>query len=134
MLHEAEAAGGPDRTYRDNLDAGDIKIQKCAACAEHFFPPRVMCPKCRSRDHTWVDVSGAGKIYSASAVRRKPERGGDYSIVLVDLDEGVRMMSTVIDAVPTEVAIGQGVRLGIGDLDGEKAVILTTASEKGEAR
>lgn len=133
MPHEAESAAGPDRIYRDNLDAGDIKIQKCAACAENFFPPRVMCPKCRSRDHAWVDVSGSGEIYSASVVRRKPERGGDYSIVLVDLDEGVRMMSTVTDAVPTEVAIGQRVRLGIGDLDGEKAVILTTVSEKGES-
>lgn len=121
---------GPDRTYRDHLAAGDIKIQKCAGCAEYFFPPRIMCPKCRSRNYDWVEVSGGGEIYSASAVRRKPDRGGDYSIVLVDLAEGVRMMSTVTDASPTDVSIGQRVRLEIGDLDGEKAVTLTTASEE----
>ncbi|WP_372921278.1 Zn-ribbon domain-containing OB-fold protein [Roseovarius sp.] len=132
MPQDAIPAAGPDRIYRDHLDTGDIKVQRCVSCAEHFFPPRVMCPECRSRDHVWVDVAGGGEIYSASVVRRKPERGGDYSIVIVDLDEGVRMMSTVTDAVPTEVAIRQRVQLGIGNLDGEKAVIVTTGAESGE--
>lgn len=132
MSQDTEIAAGPDRIYRDHLEAGHIKIQKCDACAAHFFPPRVMCPKCRSRNYKWTEVSGTGRIYAASAVRRKPERGGDYSIVLVDLDEDVRMMSSVLDETPTAVAIEQRVRLSVGDLNGEKAVVLHLAQDEGE--
>jgi uncharacterized OB-fold protein len=63
-------------------------------------------------------------------VRRKADRGGDYSIVLVVLDEGVRMMSTVLNVDPSEVTIGQRVRLNVGDLDGVKAVVLTIEAEE----
>ncbi|OUU51658.1 MAG: hypothetical protein CBC12_04040 [Candidatus Puniceispirillum sp. TMED52] len=133
MFKETIDVPGPDRIYRNYLEAGEIRIQRCKASSEYFFPPRLISPRNRSRDWEWVEISGCGVIYSASVVRRKPERGGDYSIVLVDLDEGVRMMSTMTDVASAEVAIGQRVHLGIGDFDGEKAVVLKIAKHDGEA-
>lgn len=133
MLKDTTDLPGPDRVYRDYLESGQIRIQQCKASSEYFFPPRLISPKNRSRDWEWVEVSGKGVIYSASMVRRKPERGGDYSIILVDLDEGVRMMSTMADSAATEVAIGQRVHLGIGDFDGQKAVVLKIANRESES-
>ena len=132
MPNQAEAVTGPgpDQTFRNYLNDGLIKIQKCVSSGEYVFPPRVMCPTSRSRDCVWVDVTGGGEIYSTSIVRRKADRGGDYSIVLVVLDEGVRMMSTVLNVDPSEVTIGQRVRLNVGDLDGVKAVVLTIEAEE----
>lgn len=122
---QADANPGPDKLYRQHLAAGRIMIQQCDKCSKHFFPPRIMCPHCDAAEASWREASGGGEIYSASVVRRKPDRGGDYSIVLVDLDEGVRMMSQVVDIAPDEAKIGQRVKLGIGEFGEEHAVTLT---------
>lgn len=53
---------------------------------------------------------GTGTVYSTSTIRRKPEDGGDYDVSLIDLDEGVRMMSRVGGVNPDEVRIGMRVR------------------------
>ena len=122
---------GPDKVYRRHLAEGRIMIQQCDSCSKHFFPPRVMCPFCNATDFAWREASRKGEIYSASVVRRKPDRGGDYSIVLVNLDEGVRMMSQVTDIAPDAAKIGQRVTLEIGELGEEHAVVLT-AGEGGD--
>lgn len=128
---ESPTSPGPDQIYRMYLSRGQIMIQQCDSCSGHFFPPRLMCPNCGSAATTWREASGRGEIYSCSVVRRKPERGGDYSIVLVDLDEGVRMMSQVLDIAPDKVEIGARVSLGISQLGEEHAVTLHVASDAG---
>jgi uncharacterized OB-fold protein len=104
---------GPEKQYLDKLAAGRFEIQKCAACGSHVFYPRVLCPHCGGDRLDWVAPSGRGTVYSTTVVRRKPADGGDYNIVLVDLAEGVRLMSRVAGLAPGEVKIGMPVKARI---------------------
>lgn len=106
---------GPEKRYLDALKEGRFEIQKCAACARHVFYPRVLCPHCGADRLDWVAPSSRGAVYSTTVVRRKPADGGDYNVCLVDLDEGVRMMSRVVGIPPAEVHIGMSVKARIAD-------------------
>lgn len=106
---------GPEKRYLDALAQGRFEIQKCAACAKHVFYPRVLCPHCGSDRLDWVAPSGRGTVYSTTVVRRKPADGGDYNVCLVDLAEGVRMMSRVASIPPADVQIGMAVKARIAD-------------------
>jgi uncharacterized OB-fold protein len=106
---------GPEKRYLDALAAGRFEIQKCAACARHVFYPRVICPHCGSDRLEWVAPSGRGTVYSTTVVRRKTADGGDYNVCLVDLAEGVRMMSRVVSLAPQDVSIGMRVKARIAD-------------------
>jgi len=101
---------GAEATYFAALNEGRFMVQKCAACSRHVFYPRQICPHCHSDQLGWVVCLGTGTVYSTSTVRRRPEHGGDYDVSLVELDEGVRMMSRVVDILPSEVCIGMRVR------------------------
>jgi hypothetical protein len=70
----------------------------------------VVCPLCGSDDLALVAPTGLGTVYSVTTVRRKPDAGGDYNVCLIDLDEGVRLMSRV-DMDPVDaVQVGQRVQ------------------------
>jgi uncharacterized protein len=118
---EAFADQGPDKTYADFLAAGEFKLQHCQSCQQHVFYPRLICPHCGSQALSWVSASGVGAVYSTSIPRGMSE--GDYNIALIDLAEGPRMMSRVVDIVPEEVVIGMPVRAFVSEIDG-KAVVL----------
>ena len=121
------APGGPDATYFAYLEAGDWRIQRCASCNTHIFQPRVMCPSCDGEDLDWVAPSGKGTVHSTTVIRRRPESGSDYNVCLVDLDEGVRMMSRVEGMEPTEVAIGMPVVARLAKQDGQTVVVFDPA-------
>jgi len=106
---------GPEKQYLDKLAAGHFEIQKCAGCGKHVFYTRVLCPHCGGDRLDWVAPSGRGTVYSTTVVRRKPADGGDYNIVLVDLAEGVRLMSRVAGIAPEQVKIGMAVSARIAD-------------------
>jgi uncharacterized OB-fold protein len=99
----------PDEKYASFLRQGRFMLQRCKVDGGHVFYPRVLCPRCGSTELEWAEVSGKGSVYSTTTVRRKPEEGGDYNIVLVDLDEGPRMLSRVEDVSPSNVRIGMPV-------------------------
>jgi uncharacterized protein len=106
---------GPEKRFFDALAAGRFEIQRCAACAKHVFYPRVVCPHCGADTLDWVPASGRGTVYSTTVVRRKPADGGDYNVCLVDLEEGVRLMSRVAGVPPQDVRIGMAVTARIAD-------------------
>jgi uncharacterized OB-fold protein len=100
----------PHRDYIDHLAAGRLVFQRCQSCAAAIFYPRVLCPTCGSTDLAWAISEGLGTIYATTVVS---ERNGDYVVCLVDVDEGFRLMSTVLDVEPIAVRIGQRVRATI---------------------
>ncbi len=69
-------------------------------------------------------------MYSTTTVRRKPEAGGDYDVSLIDLAEGVRMMSRVEGVPPAEVKIGMRVRAKIIDNKGAGLVVFAPEQTK----
>jgi len=114
---------GPMQVFEDGLARGEFRIQQCKDCGKHVFYPRQLCNHCGSSELKWVAVTGKGTVYSTSVVRRRPDRGGDYNIALIDLEEGPRMMSRVMDVEPAEVLIGMEVSAHVGMIDDKPAVV-----------
>jgi len=106
---------------------GRILLPRCNACGRHHFFPRVLCPHCHATDIAWVEASGRAVVYTCTTVRRRPEAGGDYNISMIELAEGVRMMSRVEGIPPAEVRIGMALTARVGAIDGAPAVLCTPA-------
>ena len=127
---DANDPRGAEARYQAQLNEGRFLIQRCDGCTKHVFYPRVVCPHCGGSSLAWVDPKGTGAVYSTTTVRRKPEAGGDYDVSLIDLDEGVRMMSRVEDVPPAQVKIGMRVRAKVVDNKGTGLVVFTTEDAK----
>jgi len=84
---------GPSLRFQNELRAGRLAYQRCTGCSSAVFPPRVLCPVCSTGVLAWEVSSGAGTVYSASTLT--PRDRQSYTVVLVDLDEGFRVMSVV---------------------------------------
>jgi uncharacterized protein len=97
---------GPTASYLGALREGRLVYQRCRHCSAAVFPPRVLCPVCSADELAWEPSGGAGTVYSASTLSPRDEE--PYTVVLVDLDEGFRVMSAVAGA---GAAIGARVRL-----------------------
>ena len=91
-------------------------FQRCEDCRAAIHPRRVLCPVCGSRRLADETSAGGGVVYSTTAVHR---REGIHNVALVDLDEGIRVMSEVVGIAPDDVRIGMGVRARD---DGERIV------------
>ena len=119
--------------YQAELDAGRFCLQQCPQCQRHVFTPRELCPHCGASPLRWVRASGLGRVYSTSTIARKQDAGGNYNVALIDLDEGVRMMSRVEGVAPEAVAIGQRVQAHVAHQDGRGLVLFTPVQEGGAA-
>ena len=105
---------GDTMPFWEGTRQGELRIQRCRACGRCVFYPRAVCPNCMSDDLEWFRASGKGVVYSYTVVHRAPEEFRDevpYVVALVDLKEGVRMMTRLIDVDPAEVRIGMGVEV-----------------------
>ena len=118
-----EAGEGPLHTWQSALEAGRFTLQRCDACHKHVFYPRVICPHCGKSALQWVQPSGLGTVHSVTIVARRDEKGGPYNVVLVDLDEGVRLMSRVDGQDLDEIKIGMRVQHDIAR-DNDKAILV----------
>ncbi len=94
--------------YFESLAKGVFEIPFCVNCERWHFFPRTCCPHCDSEHLEWRRPSGDATIYSTTTVH-KPN-GERYAVCLVDLAEGPRMMSTIVQADPDRVRIGQVLR------------------------
>jgi len=103
------------RAYWAGLGRGELLLQHCRACGHVQFYQRAMCGRCLSGEVEHRPASGRGRIYSFSTVYRPPspefKEDVPYTVILVELAEGPRMLSTLIDAPPETVAIGQAVEI-----------------------
>jgi len=95
-----EHVGGPHAAYQALLAAGVLSFQACGACSSAVFPPRGRCSSCGADALQWRVSTGHGTVYSATTLT--PRDRAAYSVVLVDLDEGYRMMSR-IDQAPVAI-------------------------------
>lgn len=122
-----EGATGVQAFHQTELDAGRFLIQRCADCSRHVYFPRESCPHCGSAALEWKAPKGTGTVYAVTTVRRKPAEGGDLNVSLVELDEGVRLMSRVDNLPPAAVRIGQRVKARVQVKDGRGLVLFDAA-------
>ncbi len=109
----------PYRQYLTGCEAGRLTFQRDATGAA-VFPPRVA----EATDHgplVWAESKGAGTVYSVTVI--SPRDSEPYALVLVDLDEGFRMMSRVVDVAAESVAIGDRVSADFRPLEEDGSVL-----------
>ena len=98
---------GPEtQPFWDAAAAGRLVIKHCAACGQAHHYPRARCPFCSSERTEYKDAMGRGTIYSYSVMRRVPV---PYALAYVTLDEGVTMMTNIVDCDLDSIRIGQAV-------------------------
>lgn len=114
----------PDQDFAAFVQEGRFMLQRSRRSGAYVFYPRVAEPGSGDENLEWVEASGDGVIYSTTVVRNRPP-AIDYNVALIDLAEGVRMMSRVVDVDPSAVSIGQKVKARIENLDGAPAVVFT---------
>ena len=119
MAENLTGTVGPEQQFKNFLSEGKFMIQRCKSLNKFFFHPRVAFPGSGERDLEWVEASGNGVVYSSSCNRRLPEKGGDFNLSIVKLEEGPCMMSSVLGVEPDQVKIGTKVNARI-DNSGEK--------------
>ena len=93
--------------YWDGARAGELRLQTCDACDNTYFPPRPFCPDCGSREVSVITASGQGTLYSY-VINHLPSPGfddGPYAIAVVELEEGPRLMSNILDCAQTPEAL-----------------------------
>jgi uncharacterized OB-fold protein len=130
---EADAARGPEEQFREFLRQGRFLVQRARTSGRVVFYPRVAEPGTGERDLEWVPCRGAGTVYATTVIRRRPEKGGDYNVALIDVDDGFRMLSRVEATSPDDVTIGQRVQARISEIDGEPAIVFDPLNSPGEA-
>ncbi len=103
------------RPYWEATREGRLTIQRCTACGRHVFYPRRNCPFCFADALDWVETSGRGDVYSFTIVQNNAPSAflGDmpFVIAIVELEEGVRMMSNLVDCDPESVHCGMNVEV-----------------------
>ncbi len=107
-------SSGPEKIWREALAEGRFLLQRSGGI--HIFPPRVMAPG--TDDLAWVEASGTGVVYAVTVIYPKPP-ADPYTVALIDLAEGPRIMSRVDGIAAADVKIGLPVKARIADaLDG----------------
>ena len=94
------------REFWDGTRAGELRLQRCRACARAYFPPRPFCPHCASRDVETFRASGRATLYSYVIHHREsPGFTPPYAIAVVALEEGPRMMTSLVGVPQTPEAL-----------------------------
>lgn len=116
----------PDKdsaAYWEAARRHELVMQRCAHCYRFRFYPRSVCPYCLSDEFQWQRVSGRGVIHSFTVVHRPPHPAFrdrvPYVLALIKLEEGIQMMSNVVDCDPTMVRIGMPVEVTFDDITPE---------------
>jgi hypothetical protein len=89
---------------------GELRLQRCTECGRFRHYPRPVCPHCLSRDFAWERASGRGTVYTWTIVHGPTlpafQHKLPYNVVDVLLEEGVHLVSEVLDCPPGEICAG----------------------------
>ena len=110
--------------FWESVRAHAMKLQRCSSCARFVFYPRGACPHCGAVALAWTAVSGRGTVHAFAIPARHPNPAfgsGPYVVALIDLEEGVRMLSNLVgvEPVPSAVHVGMPVEVVYEDVNAE---------------
>ncbi len=114
----------PDsKPYWDAARRHELHIQRCKACRAFIHYPKPMCPSCQGTSFEWVLVSGRGRVHSYTVTYKAfhPAFTPDlpYIAAIIELDEGVRLMSNVIGIAPEKMTVDMPVEVVFDDVTPE---------------
>jgi uncharacterized protein len=111
--------GKPDdlnlELFQAIVSSGRMRLQRCDSCGHYSHPPRMYCGNCFSGDYSYPEISGAGTVYSYTISHHTAEPAWQdelpYLTVVVELDEGPRVVGAASLPDPATVRIGQRVHV-----------------------
>lgn len=122
--------GHDNAWWWDMARDGKLGIQRCKGCGALRHPPRPMCGECHSLEWDAVEACGQGTICSYTVLRHPQFPGYEYPliIILVDMEEGTRLTSQLVDCDPGQVDFGLPVRMTLHeDPDGFRLPVFRLA-------
>jgi uncharacterized OB-fold protein len=124
MQRPAPTVTDDSAVFWDAADNGDLVAQACGACGRLRHPPRPMCPSCHSLEVAVVPLSGRGTLYSYALLHHPQHPAFEYPVLaaLVDLDEGIRIVSNLVGVAPDAIRIGMPLEVEFVTTDGEHRV------------
>jgi uncharacterized OB-fold protein len=117
------------KPFWDATAEGRLVLPRCVECQAIVWYPRPFCPACGSLKVEWVQASGRGTVYSFTVNRRGQadlpayRDAGVYVLAYVELDEGPRVMTNIVDCDPDSVRIGQRVEVVFHDTGQGSALV-----------
>lgn len=116
--------------YWDATAAGRLDLPRCRPCDQVFFYPRSSCPRCGSTDLEWVTCSGKGRLHTY-VVSHRPAPGFSVPTVIavVELDEGPRMMTNLVEADPDALELDMPVEVRFEQRTGVAVPVFAPAKE-----
>lgn len=106
------------KPFWDATAEGRLVLPHCTACGFVIWYPRSFCPECHSREVVWKEATGQGSIYSFSITRKgqgEYRNATPYVLAYVELDEGPRVLTNIVDCDPESLSVGQRVRVSFQD-------------------
>ena len=103
-----------------------LLLCECQDCDLQYYYPRARCPDCLSDDIEWIEAAGTGTVYahtSTEIVSEWPEADLPVVLAYVELDEGPRVLTNLLDCEPDDVEIGSPVEVTFVDTDGPDIAI-----------
>ncbi len=102
------------RHYWQSAAEGRLVVQRCTTCNRFQFYPRSLCASCAGETE-WVDASGRGTLHTYTIIRQNRSKAfaalSPYAVGIVDLDEGVRMMSNIVDCDVDAIHVGMALEV-----------------------
>jgi uncharacterized OB-fold protein len=114
----ANATTSPVGVYLEHLEKGELAYQFSPDANAAVFYPRIICPYTGKDNLEWRISKGLGTVHATTAVY--PQKGDPYNVVLIDMDEGFRLMSRVEDVPALEVRIGMRVKFRVHPAEGDE--------------
>jgi uncharacterized protein len=105
--------------FWDAARRGVLRIKHCNACGANHYYPRPFCPTCWSTDVEWIDAAGTGTLYTYSVVHANDlpsfRHRVPYVVAMVDLDEGPRMETNLVECPHDQIHVGMRVAVVFED-------------------
>lgn len=104
----------PSRNWREIPQRYRLEAAKCRGCGLVCFPPRVICPRCGSREFDKAKLAGSGKLLTYTIIRVAPQQFEDqapYAVGIAELDDGVSLTAQIVDCDFSKLAVGMRVKV-----------------------
>ena len=128
MRFDLPTVDAETQPFWDAAREGRLLLRRCSDCGETHFYPRRFCPLCWSADGDWVPASGRATLYTWSVVHANDlppfNERVPYVAAVVDLEEGPRMMTNIVDCSPDALSIGMPLTAAFEDRTDEVTVVV----------
>lgn len=101
--------------FFENLKQGKFTTTKCKNCGHVFWPPEAICPECLSEEIEYVEMPRRGKVYAFSVQvgALPPEFKPPLIHAIIDFDNGIRVLSSIVETDPKDIHVGDEVEFGV---------------------